>query len=572
MPDSNSLFVQLAAVLGLSAVIGLLAKYFRLPLLVGYLLVGVLIASLRIFDSSSEVLTTFPTIGIAFALFFIGMELDLKDIKSLGKPIVIASIGQIVFANLVGFTVASLFGYPQVEAVFLGMGLGFSSTIVIIKLLLEKKDISSLYGKLSIGITVLEDLVAIVVLMGMTMGSSVLSIGTQNLITLLLFLFKGTILFLSAFLLSKVFLKRLFKAVAASPELLFLSAIAWCFVFVSLAIFLGFSVVTGAFLAGLALANSPFHFEIEGKVKSLRDFFVTLFFVYLGSQVVFANILTVLPLVLIFTLYALILKPIIILLILGSFGFRKHTIFQTAINLSQVSEFSLIIMLVGVTLGVVSRNSLTIMALTGVLSIVSSSIMISFSKQIYKKIGFIVGFFESDGGVSSMEREKRKPQLSEHVIVIGGHRMGGEVIKFLKQEDIPFLVVDFNPKVVQSLTQKGFRVLYGDIGDPEIIDFLNLEESRLIISTASDIDDNLTLLAEIKRRRIQTLIITRATTPSEARLLYKMGAEYVILPEVVSGSFLTEILRSHWHNLNYFKHRAEIELNKLTKNIELGVD
>ncbi len=127
MPDSNSLFIQLAAVLGLSAIIGLLAKYFRLPLLVGYLLVGVLIASLRIFDSSSSVvLTTFPTIGIAFALFFIGMELDLKDIKSLGKPIIVASIGQIVFANLVGFTVASLFGYSQIESIFLGMGLGFS--------------------------------------------------------------------------------------------------------------------------------------------------------------------------------------------------------------------------------------------------------------------------------------------------------------------------------------------------------------------------------------------------------------------------------------------------------------
>ncbi len=443
---------------------------------------------------------------------------------------------------------------------------------MIIKLLLEKKDLSSLYGKLSIGITVLEDLVAILLLMGMTLGSSVLSLGADNLTMLFLFIIKGAVLFISAFIFSRVFLKRLFKAVATSSELLFLSAIAWCFVFVSLAIFLGFSVVIGAFLAGLSLANSPFHFEIEGKVKSLRDFFVTLFFVYLGSQVVFSSILTVLPVVLIFTVYALVLKPIILLLILGSFGFRKHTIFQTAIYLSQVSEFSLIIMLVGVNLGIVSRNSLTIMALTGVLSIVSSSIMISFSRQIYKKIGAIIGFFESDGGIIGMEREQKNPQLADHVIVIGGHRMGGEVIKFLGQSNIPFFVVDFNPKIVQSLTQKGFKVFYGDIGDPEIIDFLNLEDARLIISTASDIDDNLTLLAEIRRRKVKTLIITRATTPSEAKLLYQMGAEYVILPEVVSGLFLTEALKTHWHNLDYFKRRAEVEVNKLTKNIELGVD
>lgn len=567
MEHTNSLFLQLAVVLGLSATLGYIIRSLRLPLLVAYLLAGLLLSLFQIFDiRASEALTFLPEIGIALVLFFVGMELDMKEIKHLGKPIVASSLGQIILSTLAGFLIAQTLGFPQTESLFLGAGLAFSSTIVVIKLLLEKKDLSSLYGKLSLGILLLEDLVAVLLLMVMTVGSSFLNLGMQTSMPLLTLLIKGIILLVLALILARYVLERVFAAVAKSAELLFLSAVAWCFIFVAISLALGFSVVIGAFLAGIALANSPFHYEIQGKVKPLRDFFVTLFFVYLGSQVVFQQLNSVLPLIAIFVAYVLIVKPMIFLLILGAFGFRKHTIFQTALNLSQVSEFSLIVMVVGFKLSLVSEAALTAMALTGVISIIASSIMITYANKIYKKVFPFVAFFEHNSFIHQIEHKLPDLEIEDHVILVGAHRVGGVIVRFLKREKIPFLVLDFNPKIVQKLIDEKVYALYGDLGDPEILEFLNLENAKLIISTATSIDDNLTLLSEIRRRKAKATVIARASTTTEAETLYQKGADYVLLPEIVSGDFISQILRNHWPNMEFFKNRPEVELSKLAKN------
>ena len=564
MTESNALYFQLAVVLGLAAGVGFFVRFLKLPLLVAYLLAGVILSFAQIFDlHTSQALTFLPEIGIAFVLFFVGMELDLKEIRFLGKAVAIASLGQIVISLIAGFIIAQFLGFPETESIFLGIGLAFSSTIVVVKMLLEKKDLNSLYGKLSVGILLIEDLVAIVLLMMMTVGSSVLNLGLQNSLPILTLLLKGGALLLLALGLSRYVLSKIFTAAAKSAELLFLSAIAWCFIFITISVMLGFSVVIGAFLAGLALANSPFHFEIQGKVKPLRDFFVTLFFIYLGSQVVFEDLSKVAPLIAIFTAYALIVKPIIFLLILGAFGFKKHTIFQTAINLSQISEFSLIVLIVGLKQGIVSQEALTAMALTGVISIISSTILIAFSRQIYNFILPAVAFFESQALTHRTEDRSQEVEMEDHVLLVGAHRMGGEIMKFLKRQKIPFLVLDFNPETVENLMEQKNHVVYGDLGDPEILEFLNLEKSKMVISTASNLDDNLMLLSEMKVRKAKAVAIVRASSAPDAEELYRAGADYVILPAVVSGHFVAHILEAHWPNMEFFKKRASVELEKL---------
>lgn len=563
--STNQLFLQLAVVLGLSATLGFVIKKLRLPLLVAYLLAGVVLSLMGVFDlHTSEVLTILPEIGIAFVLFFIGMELDMKEIKALGKPILAAGLGQIIISALAGFVIAALLGFKSVEALFLGIGLSVSSTIVVIKLLLEKKDLASLYGKLALGILLLEDLVSVLILMGLTVGSSFLHLGLQNSLPMVALVAKGVLLFGLSLVFSNFVLTRVFRAVSASTELLFLSAIAWCFIFVGLSLLLGFSVVIGAFLAGVALANSPFHFEIQGKVKPLRDFFVTLFFVYLGSQVAFADLAVVLPLIAAFTLFALFAKPVIFLLILGSFGFKKHTIFQAALSLSQVSEFSLIIMVVGLKMGLISQPVLTAMALVGVLSIILSSIMISSSKRIYKSVRIYVALFEHGKFTHTMESHKDGFGVEGHVVLVGAHRTGGAIAEYLQREKIPVLVLDFNPKVVSGLLERGINALYGDIGDPEISDSLNLDKARMVISTAQSEEDNLILLTELKRRNVSPVVIVRASSAQEARAFYKAGADFVILPELLAGDFVLDHLKAYWPNLGYFKNRGEVELKKLT--------
>ncbi len=547
----ENIFIQLAIVLSLCVSLGFLAHKLKLPLVVAYLTSGVLLSFLKIFDPThSTVFEVFPEIGIAFVLFLIGMELDLREVKILGTPIIVSAIAQVLVSTLLGFYISKLLGFQTTESIYLGLGLAFSSTVVVIKMLLEKKDLASLYGKLSIGILLVEDLVAVVVLMMLSVGNSALNLGLQQSLPILTLVLKAIGLFLLAFVLSKYVLEKIFDAVAKSTELLFFTAISWCFIFTSLAVVSGFSVVIGAFLAGVALATSPYNLQIEGKIKPLRDFFLILFFVYLGTQIRASDLASAWPAILIFTVFAIFVKPLIYSLILSVFGFRKHTIFQTSLNLSQISEFSLIVLLVGVQFNLASQLALSVMAAVAVISIIASSIFISASKRIYKLFRPFLGILEKKVGTHYLE-VKNESEFADHVVVIGAHRVGEPIVNYLAKEKIPFTVMDFNPNLVKKLRDKNIDAVYGDIGDPEVLDSLQLENAKLIISTASDLRDNELLLEECSRRKTKATIVVRAEEHDHEELLKAMGATYVVIPEKVSGSFIVNQLKSHWPKLNF---------------------
>lgn len=560
----DNIFIQLAIILGMSSTLGYIVVRLKLPLIIAYLFGGLLISTAALFDvHSSQVLLFLPEIGIAFVLFLVGMELDLREIKNLGTPIIVSSVLQIIVTTILGSGLARFFGFSEVESWFLGVGLAFSSTIVVVKILLDKKELTSLFGKLALGILLLEDLVAVLILLGMTVSASVFGFGYQEAFPIFTFTLKVVLLFALAVLLNRYFLSNLFNKVSSSPELLFLTALAWCFIFVSLALVLGFSVVIGAFLAGVALASSPYHFQIQGKIKPLRDFFVTLFFVYLGTQVNFAKAIEFIPLIFALTFFAVFIKPILFMLILGAFGFKKHTIFQTGISLSSISEFSLILILVGFKQGLTTTEGLSVIAMVGVLSIVTSSVLITHSKRLYKLMANFVDFFERKD--TRHEAEKGvEDGFKSHVVVIGGHRVGGEILRFLKKEKIDHICLDFNPDQVNALKREGIKALYGDMGDPEVLDELHLSDAKLIISTSNFVDDNLLLLEDLKTRKINIPVIVRAESADDAKVLYKKGADFVIIPEILAGDLLTEKLKDHIND-DYFKDRGKIEMEKLER-------
>lgn len=545
----SNIFVQLAFILTASSIFGYFMHKFKLPLVVAYLISGLLISNF-LPTSQLTVLEFLPDMGIAFVLFLIGMELDLREVKNLGKPIVIASVVQIVFSTLAGFTIAGLFKFGLVESFYMGIGLSFSSTVVVIKLLLEKRDLGSLYGKLSIGILLIEDLIAIGVLMGISVGNSFFSLGVQQTLPLIGLVLKAGGLFLVTYLASRYILEKIFRAVSGSVELLFLTALTWCFLFITLALVIGFSVVIGAFLAGVALASSAYRFQIQGKVKPLRDFFVTLFFVYLGTQAHLGDLFAYWPSVLTLTGYALFIKPLIFLLILGIFGFRRHTLFQTSLNLSQVSEFALVILLLGVKTETASTTALSIMAAVTVISVIISSFLITFSKNLYRYFNPILGFFEHSSKTHFLEK-KLDSQLVDHIVVFGANRVGNPLVKFLKREDIPFVVMDFNPKIIEELWAEDITAVYGDIGDPDVLDGVQLETAKLIICTANDLIDNQLLLIECRRRKVRSPIVVRAQDIEDEELLLKMGADYVIIPEKISADLLVQKLKTHWPQIRF---------------------
>lgn len=550
----DNVFVQLGLVLGLASLFGFFLRKSSVPMLVAYLLVGVVISIFTFFNIETSPVVALRDIGIAFVLFLVGMELDLREIKSLGAPILITGLTQITISSIAGTTISYLFGFRGREAVYLGVGLAFSSTVVIIKLLLEKRDLTSLYGKLAMGITLLEDLVAILILMFFSINDNVLNNGLVNNLPLLLMVVKGVGLILGTYLFSRLILPKIFEAVDSSPELLFLIALTWCFISIAVATALGFSLVIGAFLAGVALASSPFHYHISGKVKPLRDFFIVMFFVYLGSQVGLSSALANLPQVLIFVLYALLMKPLIFSLMLGSFGFRKHTIFQSAIHLTQISEFSLIILLFGLEKGIVGHNALSIMALTVTISITCSSVLIAHSKRIYSLVRPALDFFERKHKFSRIEKRVEEG-MEDHIVVVGAHHVGGPIVRFLKREEIPFIVLDFNPDIIEELEGRGVKAIYGDLGDPEVLENLKLHQAKLIISTSNDIDDNKILLEELKRLHSRAKVIIRVEEERDGEELKKRGADYVFIPESMSAVVLVEQLKNHWPEV-HFTHLA----------------
>lgn len=560
----ESIFTQLALILGLSSIFGYIIFKLKLPLIIAYLVSGLLLAAFLSLDvSHSSALSFLPEIGIAFVLFLVGMELDLRELRNFGKQIIISGVLQIIITATIGTFIAQTFNFSLKEAMLLGLGLSFSSTIVAVKFLIEKKELTALHGKLSVGILLLEDLLAVLILLFLTSSSSVFNLGISSAFPFAVLILKIIILSGVAILLSKLVLPKIFEAVSDSGELLFLTALAWCFGFVTLSTFLGFSTLIGAFLAGVALASSPYHFQIEGKIKPMRDFFVSLFFVYLGSKVHFGDFVSLFPLILIFTAYSVLVKPIIFLLLLGMFGFRKHTMYKTAINLSQISEFSMIILLIGLNLGVSSQESLSLMAFSTVLSFIISSLMISRANYIYRFASRFASFFERRN--KKHWQDEVAAELSDHVVVIGAHRIGGELVKFLKKEKIPQVVLDFDPRQVELLLGMEIPVIFGDMSDPDILDLLKLDKAKIIISTNRDINDNKLLIEEVRNRHKTVPIIIRTETIREARILYKLGVDYVLIPDIMAGDTLLTVIKDHLGDKTYFKERSKIELEKLAR-------
>lgn len=544
----DSVFVELAVMLSLACVIGYVAMRFRLPLVMAYLLAGVALSALSL--SGSTILHTLPEIGIAFVLFLIGMELNLSEIRALGRPIIVATLFQITLSSVAGFALATFFGFSGIEAGVLGIALAFASTIVIVKMLSEKRDTASLYGKLSIGILLIEDLVAIIAMVAITENIISYGFSTAVLTPLALFAIKAAGLIGVAFLISRYILPPLFNRVAKSIELLFLTAITWCFIFTSVAVLAGFSVVIGAFLAGVALASSPYQIQIQAKVKPIRDFFVALFFIYIGSQVDLASIRDTLPMIIGFTILALSVKPFAYLLGLSFFKFRKRTLFHTSLNMTQVSEFSLIIVLLAVEHGFASESALAVIAGSAVLSIMISSVLINHSESIYRFTKPFVARFQSREAVDMLP-DAVLPQLSKHVVVIGADRLGKAVIEYLRKANIEMLVLDYNPTTVRRLRDQGYHTLYGDISDPEIIENLQLETAHLIISTASGMRDSLALLDACQIKKVKAQVVVRTVDAEQEQALKEAGADYVIFPERVSGDFLVSKLEDEWPNLHF---------------------
>lgn len=531
-------FSQIALLLVVAGVFGIVAKLFKQPLLVGYLFAGLFLA-LSGAVTGDQSLESLGQIGVALLLFLLGLEMNIGELPAIGKVALLTGIGQIVFTSAIGFLLASLLGFGFLPSIYIAVALTFSSTIIMVKLLSEKKDLSSLYGKIAIGFLLVQDFVAVVILMFLAgLGRGGLSLGDYGIIAI-----KAFLLFSGVWILSKKVLPTVFdKLIASSTELLFIVSIAWALGVASfVAGPMGFSLEIGGFLAGLALSNLHEHLQIASRTRPLRDFFLTIFFLLLGTKLVIAGgILPILPAALIFSLFVLIGNPIIVLTIMGFLGYKKRTSFLAGLTVAQISEFSLILMVMGLGLGHVADSHVALVVLVGVITMTASTYLILASESIYKIIHPYLSIFERKKTKEAVLTKESK--MSDHIVLVGCDRAGRALTAFFIRRNMTFLVVDFNPKVFTRLTADNVPVVFGDINDPEIIDAANIESARIVISTTSSLSDNLTMLEYIRNMRRKPISIITASTKHDAIRLYEKGATYLIVPEVVAGEHIKQML------------------------------
>jgi Kef-type K+ transport system membrane component KefB len=558
---SGDIFVQIGLVTIIAALAAFVLRLIKQPQILAYVIVGVLITPVFKIVTNTSIIESMSTIGIAFLLFIVGIEMDLKKLKSVALVSTFGGIIQIIIVGILGYLVATLLGFLSLEAAYIGMMLAFSSTMVVMKLLSDKRELSTLHGRLVVGILLLQDIVAIFALSILT------SINGFEISLFGVALIKFLSVFALAYLCSKFIFPKYFAFAAKNQELLLISSVGVCFLFSLAFHFLGFSIAIGAFIAGIALGNLAYSYEIIGRIKSLRDFFALLFFVSLGMALSPGVIVDLwLPLI-ILLFFVMFLKPFIIMAIISLFKYTKKPAFLTSLSLAQIGEFSLIIAAQGLFLGHLSQELFSLTVILTIISITVTSYLIKYDRWLYKISEKPLKMFD----VFTTEGLEYLPSDVEPKIILCGHnRIGYSILKKLKKVKKKVLVVDYNPEIINMMVEKGFHCIYGNVTDEEIIHKMNLGHITMFISTVPDIQDNLFLIRKIRDVNKKVKIFVTANEIDDALRLYNRGADYVVLPHFLGGEHVGNIIEMHRKRKLDLKTEKEDHIQHLKDRKDVG--
>jgi Kef-type K+ transport system membrane component KefB len=533
----HDLFLELSLIIAIGTGVALIMRLLRQPLIIGHIITGLLVGP-TVFNlvTESETLTVFSEMGIALLLFLVGIGLNPKVIKEVGKVAVLTGVGQVVLTTGFGFLlVSSLTDISTTATAYVSIGLAFSSTIIILKLLNDKKEQTRLHGKIATGFLLVQDILATFALLFVSANST----GGLNGNDLLELALKGAVVVSALYLVTRHVLPLFSKTIAGSQELLFLFAIGWGIGIGAIFSKAGFSLEVGALAGGIALAQFSYAQEAASRLKPLRDFFIVLFFVGLGSQLDLSNIVAVLPVAVILSAFVLIGNPIIVMTIMGLLGYTKKTSFKTSLAVAQISEFSLVLLLLANKSGQIDAQTLSLMTVVGLITIAVSSYLILYDEVLFKKLEKYLSIFER----KRTKNERQRPQNNE--LLLFGYKKGGlEFIKVFKKLGKRFSVIDYDPEIIDTLESQGVHYLYGDITDLELLDEAGIGQVKLIVSVVTDFETNKFLLRTVELMNPKCVVICHADGISEASELYEMGAGYVMLPHYIGsekiGAFITK--------------------------------
>ncbi len=533
----ENIFFQISTLLAITVTIALFMRVLKQPLIVSYLVAGIVSGPifLNIIHGDTEIYEALSQFGIVLLLFMIGLSLNFDHIKKIGKAALISGTMQIVVTAFAGFFVLVYMGFGHVSALYLAIAITFSSTIVIVKILSDKRDTESTYGRYVIGLMIVQDLIAIAILMIITTLAE--SNGGDLQMIIIQYLVKVVVLIVVVYFLARFVLPFIVERAAKSGEFLFIFTVAWCFSVASVLHLIGFSIEIGAIIAGLTLGSSPFQGEISSRIKPLRDFFIVLFFVILGAQMTVTNALDAMLPALILSAFITFGNPLILYIIFRRLKFTRRNSFLIGITASQVSEFGFVLLYTAAKVGHIEGFEIEIFTIVALITIVVSSYSVTYSEKLYQ---FMLPFFQIFGPDHRHQSEDKDTHYD--VWVMGYRRIGWKVCEALSKKKTSYAVVDFNPKAIKRLNSQGINSFFGDVADVEFLSELSFVKSKLVISTISDTSDQVTMIRFIRKINKKIKIIATLYEPDGSDDLYKAGADYVIMPHFVGGNWLANII------------------------------
>lgn len=534
---TSELFTDIAVILIVSSLAGLVAVRLRQPLVVAFVAVGIVVGPsvLGLVEPGGE-LELLSTLGVAVLLFVVGLKLDLHVVRRLGPVAVVVGCIQVALVAAGGFAIALALGLDEVASLYVGIGLAFSSTIIVVKLLSDRREIDDLHGRLAVGILIVQDIIVVAVMIVIaTTGERTGSLGAAFLEVGL----KSAALAVVLAALMRYALTPLLHALARTPDLLLLFAIAWAVILAAVGEEIGIGVEVGAFLAGFSLASTPYREAIGSRLVTLRDFLVLFFFIDLGSRLDLGEARDEVLAAIVLSAFVLVAKPLVITVLLTAMRYRSRVSLETGLSLAQISEFSLILAALGLRLGQIDEETTTLLTVVALVTIAASSYLLLYGEAVSRRLASVLERLERGDAERSRLPEHEEPP---DVVVLGLGRYGDGIVSGLREHGLRVLGVDFDPLALSRWAEQGVTVLYGDVEDPELPRILPLPHSGWIVSTIRRADANLALLAALEHAGYKGKVAVAAHRRDEGERLRAAGADRVLYPYSSAAKEVVELV------------------------------
>ncbi|OGU01039.1 MAG: hypothetical protein A2085_10320 [Gemmatimonadetes bacterium GWC2_71_10] len=549
MHETPVLLAQVGLAIVLAATLAYIAKLLRQPVILGYIAAGVLAGPAQGFGwLTPEAIEPISQLGLILLLFMIGLEIDLKKLRQAGATVITVGALQFPLGVLLGLLLIPLLGLPgtgRFATAYYAVAAALSSTMIVVKLLYDKGELDTLPGRVTLGTLVFQDVWAILFLALQP------NLDDPRPVLLVMSIAKGAALVGFALMMSRLALPVLFRFVAKVPELLLIGSLAWCFLVALLAQWLGLSLEMGALIAGVALSTFPYNLDVIAKIISLRDFFITLFFVALGTKVARPSTAMV-GAALLGALFVLGSRIVTVSPILYALRRGNRASAIPALNLSQVSEFSLVIGALGVGLGHIGSEELGTIVYMMIITAVGSTYLIQYNDQVFRAIN---PWLERFGLVERLASGQRASSGSlesplRSLVLVGFWRHASSLLFELLSRDAALArlirVIDFNPEVKDELDRRGITNSYGDVSHVATLEHAHVDEGRVLVCTLPDSilkgTTNLKLLRQLKALVPGARVIMTAERLPAAVELYREGAAFVYVPRLTSVRELAEIV------------------------------